>query len=106
MTTWFVSRHAGAVDWIAAQGLRVDRMVSHLDPTELEPGDTVIGSLPVHLAATVCARGGRYLHLTLDIPPERRGAELTHQDMEAFGARLERYHIIRRTAGETECHAP
>ncbi len=95
MTTWFVSRHAGAVEWARRQGLTVDRQVAHLDIDELRPGDIVIGSLPVNLAAEVCSRGGRYCHLTLPLPPELRGRELSADQLEALGARLEAYRITR-----------
>ena len=95
MTTHFVTRHPGAVEWARRQGLAVDRQVDHLELTELEEGDTVIGILPVHLVAAVCERGGRYLHLSLDLPPELRGRELSADDMEKTGARLEAYHVER-----------
>ncbi len=94
-TVWFVSRHAGAVEWAERRGIGVDRLVSHLDPTDIRPGDTVIGTLPVHLAAEVCARGARYLHLSLDLPPEMRGRDLSADDMDACNARLEEYGIQR-----------
>ncbi len=96
MTTWFVSRHPGAVEWAARRGLTVDRQVAHLDIAEIQPGDTVIGTLPVHLAAEVCARGARFLNLSLDVPPEARGRELDADALERFGARLEDYDIHRR----------
>lgn len=98
MTTFFVSRHAGAADWARAQGLAVDRRLAHLELGEVRPGDVVIGTLPVHLAAQVCARGARYLHLVLELPPERRGRELSAADMAACGARLEEYRV-QRVAG-------
>ncbi|ABM61409.1 CRISPR-associated protein Csx16 [Halorhodospira halophila] len=100
MTTWFVTRHSGAVEWAQRRGLAVDRQVDHLNPAELEVGDRVIGTLPVHLAAAVCERGGRYLHLSLDLPPQLRGQELTADDMEAAGARLEAYRV--ESLGEVE----
>jgi CRISPR-associated protein Csx16 len=93
MTTFFVSRHPGAADWARGQGLAIDRPVLHLDPAEVGPGDTVIGTLPVNLAAAVCARGACYLHLTLDLPPDWRGRELSAADMAACGARLEAYRV-------------
>ena len=95
MTTWFVTRHAGALDWAKAQGIDDARAIRHLDMERMERGDQVLGTLPVHLAAGVCARGARYLHLSLDIPEDRRGHELTAADMEAFGARLEEYQVMR-----------
>lgn len=54
---WFVSRHPGAVEWLAEQGLEVDRMIAHLDIRQIQSGDWVMGTLPVSLAAEVCARG-------------------------------------------------
>ncbi len=93
MTIYFVSRHPGAVDWIARQGVHIDGVVDHLDPAQLTAGDTVIGTLPVHLAAQVCARNVRYLHLALDLPPALRGAELSADDLQRHGARLTAFAI-------------
>ena len=95
MTTIFVTRHAGAVEWARRRGVAADEMVAHLDPGRIAPGDIVIGTLPVHVAAEICARGGRYLHLSLNTPPEARGRELTAADMDRFGARLEEYEVRR-----------
>lgn len=95
MTTYFVTRHPGARDWAQDEGVRVDQVVIHLDPTSIEPGDTVIGSLPVNLAAEVCDRGGRYLHLSLDLPADLRGRELSAEDMRRVGARVEEFRILR-----------
>lgn len=93
MTTYFVSRHPGAVGWAARKGVAVDRLVAHLDTTEVQAGDVVIGTLPVNLAAEVCRRGGRYLHLSLELPLEMRGRELSADDLERYGARLEAYAV-------------
>ena len=48
---WFVSRHPGALDWARRSGIAFDRHVAHLDTGKIGAGDTVIGSLPVNLAA-------------------------------------------------------
>lgn len=93
MTTFFVSRHPGAIEWAQRQNLVVDRIVPHLDPAQVQPGDTVIGSLPVNLAAQVCDVPARYLHLSLALPPTRRGQELSVDDLECLGARLESFEI-------------
>lgn len=95
MTTYFVSRHPGALDWAQSEGLAVDCVVAHLDPARIVPGDVLIGSLPVNLAAEVCARGGRYLHLSLRLPPEWRGQELSAEQMRACGACIEEYQVRR-----------
>jgi CRISPR-associated protein Csx16 len=93
MTTYFVSRHPGAIAWAARKGITVDELVVHLDIERIQPGDVVIGTLPVNLAAEVCARGGRFFNLSLDLPPEARGRELSAEDLDAFGARIEAYRI-------------
>jgi CRISPR-associated protein Csx16 len=93
MTTFLVTRHPGAIAWAARRGIAVDRQVAHLDPADIQPGDTVIGTLPVNLAAQVCARGARFFNLSLDVPAEARGRELSADDLERFGARLEAYDV-------------
>ncbi len=95
MTTYFVSRHPGARHWIARQSLRIDAMVAHLDVAAIRAGDTVIGSLPVNLAAAVCQGGARYLHVSLALPAAARGRELTADEMEGCGARIEEYQILK-----------
>ncbi|MBF0145670.1 MAG: CRISPR-associated protein Csx16 [Magnetococcales bacterium] len=105
MTVYFVSRHPGALEWAATQGLVVDRGIEHLDVVEIAPGDRVIGTLPVNIAAEICDRGGHYHHLSLKVPQELRGKELSVAEMIACGARLEEYHIAKiesqRPAEET-----
>ncbi|WP_295455485.1 CRISPR-associated protein Csx16 [uncultured Thiodictyon sp.] len=95
MTTYFVSRHPGAHDWAAGEGIVVDQMIDHLDPAVIAPGDRVIGSLPVNLAAAVCERGGCYLHLSIDLPAALRGRELTAEQMRDCTARIEEYRVSR-----------
>lgn len=93
MSVIAVTRHAGARQWLAEQGIHIDQMVEHLSIDAVRAGDVIVGTLPVHLAAEVCSRGARYLHLTLNVPPEARGRELDAADMRAFGARLAEYRV-------------
>lgn len=93
MTTYLITRHPGAVEWANRQGLTVDQQLDHLDTKSIQPGDVVIGVLPVNLAAEVCERGGLFYSLSLDLPPEARGRELTAEDLDLYGARLEGYRI-------------
>lgn len=93
MTIYFVTRHPGARAWAQSQDIEVDFLIDHLDVAQIIPGDIVIGTLPVNLAAGVCVRGGRYLHLSLDLPPQMRGKELSCEDMERLGARIEEYRV-------------
>lgn len=91
MTTYFISRHAGAVAWAEAEGFHVDQRLNHFNPLIVEPGDRILGTLPISLVAEVNARGGTYFHLTLELPADARGKELTAEDMRTYGARLEGY---------------
>ena len=93
MTTYFISRHPGAIEWAALEGLQVDQYLAHLNPALVQRGDTVIGNLPVHLAAQVCAVGARYLHLSMALPAELRGRELSAQEMVALQASIEPFQI-------------
>lgn len=92
MTTYFVTRHPGAVEWAIRQSISAVH-IEHLDTDILKPGDSVIGTLPVHIAAQVCIKRARYIHLLMTIPPDARGHELTAQEMDAFGAELCEYHV-------------
>ncbi|MFB9217758.1 CRISPR-associated protein Csx16 [Vibrio sinaloensis] len=92
---WFVSRHPGAKQWAKTQLIEVDQFVSHLDISQVEMGDFVIGTLPVHLAEQVCRRGARYFHLSLNLPPELRGQELNANTMQELQAQVSEYVIHR-----------
>jgi CRISPR-associated protein Csx16 len=105
MTTWFISRHPGAVQWAQRQNLHIDRYVVHLNPTQIEAGDTVIGSLPVNLAAKVCSRGARYLHLSLELPAHLRGRELSSDQLNELGARVQEYRVERAPVDPPDCDA-
>jgi len=91
MSIWFVSRHPGAVEWAKSQEIDVDYWVPHLSVDDIAPRDTVIGTLPVNMAAGVCAIGARYINLSLDLPHAWRGRELSAVQLIAAGARLEEF---------------
>ena len=92
---FFVSRHQGAIDWALKQHWSIDaEFLYHLDLARVEPGDTVIGTLPVHLAAAVCARGANYLHLSIELSAQQRGQELTAAELDAAGAHLVHYRVL------------
>lgn len=97
MPTFFITRHPGAREWATQEGIVVDTVLNHLDVDQITIGDVVIGTLPVNLAATVCERGGRYFHLSLSLPPDARGIELSAEDMRRYGARIEEF-LVQRSA--------
>ncbi len=95
MTTFFVSRHPGARDWAMDRSLEYDRLVTHLEPSEVAAGDVVIGTLPVNLAAEISAQGATYVHLSLRLPPELRGIELSADELKGMDAVLEEFRVER-----------
>ena len=94
MASYFVTRHQGAVDWACRHGIEAT-MLSHLDPGRVKTGDTVLGVLPVHLVATINAKGARYLHLEVDMVEEDRGKDLSAGDLDRLGAQLVEYRAWR-----------
>ncbi|EGQ62636.1 CRISPR-associated protein, VVA1548 family [Acidithiobacillus sp. GGI-221] len=89
---FFVSRHPGAIEWAARHGIQGAELISHFEPDDIEPGDEVIGTLPINIVAEVNRLGGTYQHLSMDLPADARGKELTADDMEKYGARLETFY--------------
>jgi len=106
MTRWFISRHPGACEWMAQRSIAIDQVVAHLDPLHVARDDIVYGSLPVNLAVQVCERGARYFHLSLVIPFELRGKELSAGQLATMGARFEEFDISRTVErpGGPSCH--
>lgn len=102
---WLITRHPGAHQWIQRQGIEVDAAVERLDLRILSPGDEVIGTLPVHLAAAVCRHGAYYYHVAMDVPQHWRGRELSEDGMIASGARLEHYYVAVVSASLVDGHA-
>lgn len=90
---YLVSRHPGAIVWCQRQPLAIDAILPHLDPALISAGDQVIGTLPLPMVAEVQRRGARYLHLSVPIPPELRGQELSADQLDKLGASLTEYQV-------------
>jgi CRISPR-associated protein Csx16 len=57
----------------------------------LQRGDRDFGSLPANLAADICDKGARYLHLTIDFPSEAaRGKNLGADEMDGTVTLIEK----------------
>lgn len=93
MTIWFVSRHPGALRWMERNGIKFDQHVSHLSIESIQKDDKVMGSLPVNLASAVCEKGAEYWHLSLHLPAEARGKELSAEELDSYEASLERFEV-------------
>ncbi len=85
-----ITRHKGAVDWIKKHypKFSVFKHLTHASEEDIE-GNIIVGTLPVNLAVL----SKEYWHLSMDIPAEFRGKELTIEDMESFNCLLQRYEI-------------
>jgi len=92
LKTYIVTRHSATKIWIQQQ-LQVGRIVAHLDIDVIQPGDHVIGILPINLAAAICQRGAIYFHLCLDVPPVWRGKELQLEEFIQWHPRIQQFHI-------------
>ena len=87
--TVIVTRHAGAVAWLAEQGV-TGEVIAHVTAPAQITGKVVIGALPLHLAAVAAKIG------SIDLPgltAERRGKDLTPAEMDAAGATL-RWYVV------------
>lgn len=94
MATLFVSRHAGAIEWIQQQtNWQIDEIVPHLDLMQVNAGDVVVGTLPVHLAAAVCEKGAKFYFLQMPQQFATRGSEYSTAEMTAAGASLVRFEV-------------
>lgn len=99
MTTWLVTRHTATVQWVKTMArhkrlpFSIDRVIEHLDVRRLAPGDTVVGTLPLSLAAALHERGMAFWSLDIDIPQSERAKELSALQLACFGARLTRYEV-------------
>jgi CRISPR-associated protein Csx16 len=63
-------------------------------------------TLTINLAAQVCERGAHYFHLSLVIPFQLRGQELSAAQLATMGARFEEFDIRRVVAQTTGAPAP
>lgn len=94
MTCYFITRHPGALEWASQQGLMFDIHLTHVsDLNMFVKDDKVAGTLPVNLAAELCARGVSYYHLTLEIPESLRGQELNAGQLDQCHATLKAFKV-------------
>jgi putative CRISPR-associated protein (TIGR02620 family) len=89
--TVIVTRHVGAVAWLAKHGITGEVTLRITSPAQIA-GKRIIGNVPLHLAAH--AREVCTIVLPA-LPPEWRNKELSADEMEQAGAKLATY-VVRR----------
>lgn len=94
MTTYFITRHQGAIDWVRDNQVHFDVHLTHLlSLDKLKSGDTVIGTLPIHIIADINAIGVHYVHLSFNVPAHLRGVELSVEQLTKYNAALQAYDV-------------
>jgi len=93
MTTYYITRHKGAVDWLKAHEdvPDADIVLAHLDDKGMEAiraNDRVYGILPIPLAMEITRRGAFYFHVDVRLEKGERASELTKEQLDARGARI------------------
>jgi putative CRISPR-associated protein (TIGR02620 family) len=86
--TVIVSRHTGAVEWLAQRGI-TGEVIAQATPEDVR-GKNVIGNLPMHLASLAAKVG------SIDLPrlaAADRGRDLTPEEMDAAGATI-RWYVV------------
>ena len=78
------------------QALRLIVLSRILNTDEVVDGDVVLGTLPLHLAADICAKGAVFYFLQLPQELSGRGSEYTADEMVCMGARLRRFDVSSR----------
>jgi len=96
VTTWVVTRHAGALDWLKDLGIKADYTVSDLEISKPQKGDIIVGILPIQHIATLNQRGVRYFHIAQELLPDDRAQELTAEQMRERSAELVEYQAVRK----------
>lgn len=100
MTIHIITAHPAARDYVLAElinepgALEMHTKVEDSFFETLNAGDKVYGSLPVNLAARVCAAGAEYHHLTQDfVPPEWRGRVLEFYEFLTLNPQIKQFKV-------------
>ncbi len=85
-----ISRHKGTIEWLARHGI-TGRVIEHATAEDVADKE-VYGVLPLHLAAE--AKTVVVIDMP-GLPADKRGQDLTPEEMDQYGAKLSRYCVIR-----------
>lgn len=92
-----ITRHPALVAYLQEIGMVDDgvRVITHATPADVR-GKHVIGVLPLRLAALAAS----VTEVTLDIPAELRGQELTLDQIRQYAGEPATYVVARKEAGD------
>jgi len=90
MRILIVTRHPALVQVLAGLGI-TGRVIAHVTPADVT-GMDVYGVLPYRLAALASS----FTEITLDLPPELRGVELSAEQIRAHMGALTTYTVTSR----------
>ena len=88
MDTVIVTRHAGLVEWLKRLGVEGE-VVSHADEDTVR-GKRVYGVLPFRLAALA----DEFVEVSVDVPAELRGKELTADDIDSLNPQVTAWRVF------------
>lgn len=100
--TVVITRHQGAVDWLVRHGwirLENTRVVAHATKEDVLSAPKVFGVLPLHLAGI--ARNVYSIDVP-NLPEEKRGKELTADEMDDYKACVVKYFVQTVMTGQTD----
>ncbi len=96
MSILLISRHPGAVEWLQQYApFQPDAVYAHLSLNQVQAGDIVIGTLPIQTAAKIIEKGAQYWHLSIELPQNLRGRELSLAEMKQLPVQLDQFSITR-----------
>lgn len=89
--TVIVSRHGGAISWLKSRGIdgTVYQAWKNENTNLLNKGDVVVGNLPLTMISEILKTGATFGLLNLpEVPLEKRGMELTPEELNDYGANV------------------
>ena len=91
-----VTRHTATCNWLKTQleGHAL-HFTAHFSHEMAEGFEVVVGILPINLVADLNALGIRFFMVTMDVPAELRGKELTEEQMVECNVKLEQFSVLR-----------
>ena len=90
MKTKIVTRHPALIEYLSEHGIKAEETLSHAGVEDVR-GQDVVGVLPMSLACE-CAR---FREVSMRIPTELRGQEMSIEQIRACNPRIVEYKIER-----------